>query len=150
MADAKSLAEHRAALAEANGKEQVTDEPEAGTSLDDMPEDNEPQFEFEIPDTGRTVNIGTVIPKNTPTEVKYKMSGKSIDAIRGGMLDPADTTGLALVSYVVEDIDVKFTRDADRVITKAVVYFTLAPRHIVNARSEEGGMLLSGQEAVAA
>lgn len=112
-------------------------------------EEADGQFALEIPTTGKKITLGTMVPRGTPVEVKYKMSGKSIPNVRGGMPDPADTTGLLLVSFIVEDFDTKFTRDADGKIEKATVYVVLGPKHVVNARSEAGEVLLRGEAEAA-
>lgn len=134
----------RGAGADDQGGQSVEDI-EANGGVDD---DDEPQLPFDIPEPSRKINLGTLIPKNTPTKVKYKMSGKSIPAAQGGVMDPDETTGLLLVSYVVEDVDVAFTRDSARKITEATVYVTISPREVVNARSEAGRVLMG--EAAAA
>lgn len=113
----------------------------------DVDPDATSQFVFDIPSTGRKVNLGTLVPKGTPIKIRYKMSGKSIPNIRGGLMDPADTTALLLCTVILEDVDVKFTRDSDLKITEATVYLILAPRDIVNARSEAGAALLGEQQA---
>lgn len=112
-------------------------------------EEADGQFALEIPTTGRKISLGTMVPRGTPTEVKYKMSGKSIPNVRGGLPDPADVTGLLLVSFIVEDVDTKFTRDADGKIEKATIYVVLGPKHVVNARSEAGEVLLRGEAQAA-
>jgi hypothetical protein len=112
-------------------------------------EEADGQFALEVPESGRKISLGTLVPRGTPTEVRYKMSGKSIANVRGGLPDPADTSGLLLVSFVVEDVQTKFTRDADGKIEKAVHYVILGPRHVVNAHSEAGEVLLRGEPAAA-
>ena len=112
-------------------------------------EEDDGQFVFEIPESGKKITLGTMIPRGTPTEVRYKMSGKSIPNVSGGMIDPSDTTGLLLVPFTVEDVDTKFTRDGAGNIEKATIYIVIAPKHVVNARSEAGRTLLLGEAAAA-
>lgn len=125
-----------------------------GRSLEDIEgagdEEADGQFAFVVPETGRKITTGTLVPRGTPTEVKYKMSGKAIPNVTGGLPDPADTDGLLLVSFIVEDVDTKFTRDGEGKITKATHYVVLAPKHVVNARSEAGDVLLRGEPRSAA
>jgi hypothetical protein len=112
-------------------------------------EEADGQFALEIPTTGRKITLGTMVPRGTPVELKYKMSGKSIPNVRGGLPDPADLTGLLLVTFLVEDVDTKFTRDGTGKIEKATIYVTIGPKHVVNARSEAGEVLLRGESEAA-
>lgn len=112
-------------------------------------EEADGQFALEIPDSGRKINLGTIIPRNTPIELKYKMSGKSIPNVKGGIMDPADVSGLLVASRVVEEVQIKFTRDADLKIEKATVYVVVGTRHVVNAHSEAGELLLRGEAEAA-
>ena len=114
-----------------------------------LQEEADGQFALEIPTTGKKISLGTMVPRGTPTELKYKMSGKSIPNVRGGLPDPADVTGLLLVSFIVEDVDTKFTRDADGKIEKATIYVTIGPKLVVNARSEAGAVLIAGEPEAA-
>lgn len=134
-------------------------EDDGGQSLEDLaasaeaggdgPEpDADDQYVLDIPEPARKINLGTLIPKGTPTKIAYKMSGKSIPSVQGGLMDPAETTGLLLVSYVLADVDVTFTRDGNGEIKEATVYLTIAPRAIVNAKSEAGRVML-GESAAA-
>lgn len=114
-------------------------------------EEDDGQFAFEVPEVGgKKVTLGTMIPRGTPVKYAYKMSGKSVPNVKGGLIDPSDQNGLLLVSYVVEDVDVKFTRDSDRKITGVTVYVVLAPRDVVNARTEAGRVMLLGEPGEAA
>lgn len=107
------------------------------------------QFALEIPELGKEITLGTMIPRGTPIELKYKMDGKSIPNVRGGLMDPSDTAGLLLVSFTVGNVDTKFTRDADGKIEKASIYITIVPKHVVNAHSEAGDVLLRGDAQAA-
>jgi hypothetical protein len=113
-------------------------------------EEADGQFALEVGDTGRKINLGTLIPRGVSVELKYKMGGKSIPNVKGGIMDPADTSAVALISHVVEGVHVKFTRDADLKIEKATVYVEIGARHVVNAHSEAGELLLRGDAEVAA
>lgn len=108
------------------------------------------QFEFVVPDTGKTITLGTMIPRGVPTKLKYKMDGKSIGNVKGGLLDPSDSNGLLLVSYVVADVNTKFKRDSDFKIEAATIYVVLAPKEVVPAHSEAGRVLLTGGADLAA
>jgi hypothetical protein len=107
-------------------------------------EEADGQFALEIPEAGRKLNLGTIIPRGVPVEMKYKMTGRPIPNVKGGLMDPADTTGLLLATRVVEKIVISFERDGDLKIEKATVEVRLGARSVVNAHSEAGELLLSG------
>lgn len=47
-------------------------------------EEADGQFALEIPEAKRKINLGTIIPRGVPVELKYKMTGKSIPNVKGG------------------------------------------------------------------
>lgn len=112
-------------------------------------EEADGQFALEIPDGGRKINLGTIIPRGTAVEVKYKMSGKPIPNVKGGIMDPADISGLLLASRVVEGVNIRFVRDGDLKIEKATVDVVIGTRNVVNAHSEAGELLLRGDAEAA-
>lgn len=114
-----------------------------------LQEEEDGQFALEIPDTGRKITLGTLIPRGVPIEHKYKTKGKPIPNVKGGLMDPSDTSGLLLATRVVEKVVVSFTRDADLNIEKAIVETHLGLRTVVNAHSEAGGLLMSGDAEAA-
>lgn len=138
------LAAEQAKLDAEDGK--GLDVGDAGTTE----EEDDGQYAFVVPQTGKRITLGTMIPRGCPTKVRYKMSGKSIGNVKGGLLDPSDPNGLLVVAYVVEDVQTKFTRNSDRKIESATIYVVLAPTEVVPAHSEAGQVLLNGGSDVAA
>lgn len=112
-------------------------------------EDDDGQFAFVSEDeAGRRLTFGTFIPKNVPIEYRITMGSKS-NVLRGKLLDPT-TDVMMLVRGKVSEGNVKFTRDEDENITKAIIYLVIAPKTVVNARTEQAQVMLHGEPPVPA
>lgn len=151
-ASADELKRRREARAGGSAKDRALDAEQRAIDAEDGKgdDDGDPQLEFAVPEAAKRINLGNLILKGTPTTIRYKMSGKPIQAFRGGIMDPSETNGLLLVPFVVEDVHPTFTRNPDKTIKSALVTITLAPMEIVNAVSEEGEMLLKAAQDAAA
>lgn len=110
-------------------------------------EEGDGQFAFEVPagPNGKELKWQDLVPKGIPVEHRVAMAGKSIPNPRGGLLDPKDLNGLLLVTYVLDHYKPQYVRDGDGAIEKVVIYAVIKPKHVVNARSDAGEVLLRGE-----
>jgi hypothetical protein len=119
-------------------------DPEPGEEGDDEPE----QWEFfPVEEDGKTVTLGKLVKAGTPVEVRYKMTGKSIPNVRGGIMDPYATSALLVADVVVDDVKTQFVRDENQKVEKVIQYVTVKPRIVQNAATEAGRALLRGEPA---
>lgn len=121
----------------------------SGTPLADRTEPDEPGGDskqeelFQVEEAGKVVTLAQLVRRNTPVEVRYKMTGRSLGAGKAGLIDPYATTTLILADCVVDDVDIQYVRDGDQRIEKIIQYVTLKPRVALPALSEAGGVMLA-------
>lgn len=120
-----------------------------GAPLADRPEPDEPDGDskqeelFSVEEAGKVVTLAQLVRRNTPVEVKYKMTGRSLGAGRSGLIDPYATTMLILADCVVDDVDIQYVRDAEHRVEKIIQYVTLKPRTALPALSEAGEVMVA-------
>ena len=128
-----------------------TDEHDENRSIEDLAgdpetkvgEEEDGQFVIDAGD-GKRITLGSMIPRGTPIEYRVVMGSKSIGA-KGGLIDPNDTNIMLLVRGVVGDVDVTFKRNEDESIEKAIVYVTIKPKTVYNAKTEAARVMLGGE-----
>lgn len=111
-------------------------------------EDDGQHAMFFAVENGKSVTLAQLVKRGTPVEVKYKLSGKAIPNVSGGLMDPYLTSHLVVADCVMDDVDIQYIRDGNGTVEKVVQYVTLKPRVVQNALSEAGTVLI--QEAVKA
>lgn len=120
----------------------------ADRALEDHPEDEPEQWEFfPVEEDGKTVTLGKLVKAGTPVEVRYKMTGKSIPNVRGGIMDPYATRAILVADVVVGNVQTEFVRDDNQKVEKVIQYVTVKPRVVQNAATEAGQALLRGEPA---
>lgn len=112
-------------------------------------EEPDGQFAFVSEDEqGRRLTFGTFIPRNTPIEYRITMGSKS-NVLRGKLLDPTEDV-MMLVRGKVSEGNVKFTRDEHENIQKATIYLVIAPKTVINAKTEQAAVMLHGEPPTSA
>jgi hypothetical protein len=126
----------------------------AGTPLADRPEteteEEDGQAAFVVEEAGKSVTLAQLLRRGVATEVKYKLEGKAIPNVKGGLLDPFATSVMMIADCVVGDVKHSYIRDGNGKVDKVVQTVSLKPRITHPARSEAGRVLLSGTETEAA
>lgn len=109
-----------------------------GAPLDEAAENAEPEALFEVVGGAEPRGLGKLVKPGTPIEMRVKMTGKSVPGTKGGLIDPYATSVMLMADCVIDDNDVQYIRNGDGEVEKAIVYMTLKPRNVADARSEQG------------
>ena len=116
----------------------------------EVQEDADGQRAFVVEEGGKTVTLAQLIRRGVPTEVRYKMTGKSIPNVEGGLLDPYATSTVLAVDSIIANIRMEYIRDENQKVEGVIQYVTLKPRQVYPAASEAGREMLDRALSVAA
>lgn len=116
-----------------------------GRPIDESPpaETDDEQLEFfeAVNPNGKDFAFNDIIAKarrqNLPIEMRFVMTGKSIPSM-SGLLDPYATSHLLLADCVVDHIKPQFIRDENRKVEGLILYCSVKPVGVADARSEQG------------
>ncbi|HEX7088710.1 MAG TPA: hypothetical protein VF192_01160 [Longimicrobiales bacterium] len=108
-------------------------------------EEDDGQFTFIVEEKGKALKFSDLIKRGTPVEYAYKLSGKAIPNVSGGLIDPYKTSHVLVADCVVDSVKPAYIRKGDGTVEKVTIYVELKPRIVQQAFSEAGQHLL--QEA---
>jgi hypothetical protein len=100
------------------------------------------QEEIFIEEAGRKLTLGSIVQRGTPISYLFSMEGKSINAIRGGLIDPYDSSILLLADCVVDSYKTQYIRDGDGEVKEVKVYLSVKPRQVAEGLSENAQVWL--------
>lgn len=103
--------------------------------------DTDPQLNFFL--TDGKFDMKKVVKAGLPVEYRLVIQGKSIDSMKGGLIDPYGPPIDMVMSAVVGDYRPTFIRDENRKVEGLIVYCTLKPFIAQDVASEAGQVLLS-------
>jgi len=106
-------------------------------------EEEDGQQAFAVEEAGKVITLAQLVRRGTPVEVRYKMTGRSLGAGKGGLIDPYQTTTLIVADCVVDDVKTTFLRDENQKVEGVIQYVTLKPRAALPALSEAGAVMLN-------
>lgn len=101
-------------------------------------EDGQKALVFETIEQGKRITLGSLVNRGTPVSYRFKMGGKSIPDVKGGLLDPYATSVMLLADCVVDTNKVQYLRDEQQRVKEVIVYMELKPRAVADLRSEQG------------
>lgn len=147
---ADELKARREAQSKKKGRS-VAERAENGDDVVQPDEEEDGQWTFfAAEENGKTVTHAQLVKRGTPTEVRYKMTGKAIPNTDGGIVDPSATSVMLAVDAVVDDVDIQYIRDSNQRIEKVIYYVTMKPREVQNAATKAGQALLANAATKAA
>lgn len=117
--------------------------PRSGSPLEEaddgaIGEEEDGQLVFEVIEHGKKITLGSLVNRGTPVSYRFKMGGKSIPDVKGGLLDPYATSVMLLADCVVDTNKVQYIRDEQQRVKEVIVYMELKPRAVADLRSEQG------------
>lgn len=114
-------------------------------TVDDPDEDEEGdgQFTFVVEEKGKQVRFSDLVKRGTPVEYAYQLTGKSLQNVSGGLIDPYKASHMIIADCVVDSVKDQYIRDADGAVEKVIIYVFLKPRVVQQAFSEAGQVMLS-------
>jgi hypothetical protein len=114
---------------------------ERADEADTVDPETDPQLNF-FTAAGK-FNLGAVIKAKIPVEYRLKLEGKSIPAIKGGLIDPYGPPVPIFGSFIVAHYKPVFIRDEDHKVEGVIVYLSLKPTIAQSVESEAGQVLLA-------
>lgn len=109
----------------------------------DPEEESDGQLVFETFEAGKKVTLGNLVQRGTPVSYRFKVTGKSVPSIKGGLIDPYSTSVPLIADCVVDADTVQYVRDDQQKVKEVIVYMTLKPRQVADLRTEQGQVWLA-------
>lgn len=118
------------------------DGPRSGKPLeeadDQAAEEPDGQLVFETYEQGKKITLGSLVNRGTPVSYRFKMTGKAVPNMKGGLMDPYSTSVMLIADCVVDTNSVQYIRDEQQRVKEAIVYMTVKPRAVADLRTEQG------------
>lgn len=110
----------------------------AVTDQGETTEDDDGQIAFVVKEGPRRVNTGNLVKASTPNQLAYKLTGKALPKVTGGIIDPYLERVPLIVNAAVGGMNTAYLRDDDRAVKSARQTVDLNPYDIQLASTENG------------